>query len=361
PQAAEGDENDESAVMTRVHEHLTKVAAAVRQGKVPLGKYIVHKGLTKPPENYPDKKSQPHVLVALRLRERGEAVRSGDTVPYIICDAKCASMPQEPGSYAERARHPDEIQASQGALYPDYDWYLNQQVLPPCARLLEPMAATDMSALAQCLGLDPSKYSAPTQAPAEDVLRTLDSQVPDSERFKLACQFMPVCTACKAQYVCEGIARPTPAATGSLDSGLTCTHCKHLPTPAALATQLAMQIRRHIREYYSFTMQCDEPACALRTRVLPVSGTRCLRAHCTGRMHEIYPDKQLYHQIQYFAALLAVDRSATRLETTSAQILTLRDRHTEHIVRLSAVVDSYLAVSARKFVDLSSLFSFCHT
>ncbi|KAJ2582893.1 DNA-directed DNA polymerase alpha catalytic subunit pol1, partial [Coemansia sp. RSA 1836] len=363
----EGVENDESAVMTRVHEHLTRVAAAVRQGKVPLDKYTVHKGLTKPPENYPDKKSQPHVLVALRLRERGEAVRSGDTVPYIICDAKCASLPPQDlggGSYAERARHPDEIQASQGGLYPDYDWYLNQQVLPPCARLLEPMAGTDMCALAQCLGLDPAKYRAPTtQAPAEDALRTLDSQIPDTERFKLARQFTPICTACKAQYVCEGIARASTAAAvaaGSVDSGLACTHCKHVPSPAALATQLAIQIRKHIREYYAFTMVCDEPACALRSRVLPVSGTRCLRPHCTGRMHEIYPDKQLYHQIQYFAALLAVDRSATRLETTSAQIITLRDRHAEHIACLSAVVDGYLAVSARKFVDLSSLFSFCH-
>ncbi|KAJ2061398.1 DNA-directed DNA polymerase alpha catalytic subunit pol1 [Coemansia sp. S146] len=350
---ASSDDDDENSVMTRVHEHLAKVALAVRQGKVPLDKYTVHKGLTKPPENYPDKKSQPHVLVALRLRERGEPVRSGDTVPYIICDSKCT---QDAGSYAERARHPDEILASQGALYPDYDWYLNQQVLPPCARLLEPLA-TDMAVLAQCLGLDPSKYRAPTAAPTDDALRTLDSQIPDTERFKLAQQFTPLCSQCKTTYVCDGIAR---SRDGAVDSGLACMHCGHLPSPASLATQLALQIRRHIREYYAFAAQCDEPACALKSRVLPVSGSRCLRPQCSGRMQEIYSDKQLYHQIQYFAAILAVDRSATRLETTSAQILTLRDRHSEHIMRLSSVVDNYLSVSARKFVNLSSLFSFCH-
>ncbi|KAJ2095769.1 DNA-directed DNA polymerase alpha catalytic subunit pol1 [Coemansia sp. S100] len=347
-----GSEDDENSVMTRVHEHLAKVATAVRQGKVPLDKYTVHKGLTKPPENYPDKKSQPHVLVALRLRERGEPVRSGDTVPYIICDPQCT---QDQGSYAERARHPDEIQASQGALYPDYDWYLNQQVLPPCARLLEPLA-TDMAVLAQCLGLDPNKYRAPA-VPTDDTLRTLDSQISDAERFKHARQFTPICSACKASYVCDGIAR---SKDGAADSGLTCTHCGHLPSPASLSTQLALQIRKHIREYYAFSAQCDEPACNLKSRLLTVSGTRCLRPQCSGRMQDLYTDKQLYHQIQYFAALLAVDRSATRLETTSAQILTLRDRHSEHIMKLSSVVDNYLSVSARKFVNLSTLFSFCH-
>ncbi|KAJ2412770.1 DNA-directed DNA polymerase alpha catalytic subunit pol1 [Coemansia sp. IMI 209128] len=339
-------------IMPRIHEHLAKVSAAVRQAKVPLDKYTIHKGLTKAPENYPDKKSHPHVQVALRQRERGEPVRSGDSIPFIICDPQCLPA-QATGSYAERARHPDEISASQGAIYPDYDWYLNQQVLPPCARLLEPLD-TNMSALAQCLGLDPAKYRAPTQ-PADDTLRTLDSQIPDTERFKNARQFTPMCSACKAQYVCEGIAR------SEAESGLLCTHCNHLPSPASLATQLAVQIRKHIREYYAFAVVCDEPACGLTSRLLPVSGSKCLRSQCAGKMQQVYPDKLLYHQIQYFAALLAVDRSATRLGTTSAQILTLRDRHPEHIMRLSAVVDSYLAVSARKFVNLSSLFSFCHT
>lgn len=32
-------------------------------GKVPVEKFIIHKNLTKDPEAYPDKKSQPHVQV----------------------------------------------------------------------------------------------------------------------------------------------------------------------------------------------------------------------------------------------------------------------------------------------------------
>ncbi|KAJ2718332.1 DNA-directed DNA polymerase alpha catalytic subunit pol1, partial [Coemansia sp. Benny D115] len=233
--ASPDDTGDESTVITAVHEYLTTVGQSVRGNQVPLAKYTVHKGLTKPPENYPDRKSQPHVLVALRLRERGVAVRAGDTIPYIICDAKCpgmASEAQTSGSYAERARHPDEIRDSAGQLYPDFEWYLNQQVLPPCARLLEPLPGTDMATMAQALGLDPSKYrssihNSGSSAQDGDSLRTLDSQIPDSERFKYARLFHPTCPACKQQFVFEGVARRTQNNDG-LESGLKCTNCNHM-------------------------------------------------------------------------------------------------------------------------------------
>ncbi|KAI9506594.1 hypothetical protein BX070DRAFT_186351 [Coemansia spiralis] len=367
-------EQDESAVIARIHEHLVRVGNAVRAQQVPLDKYIVHKGLTKPPENYPDKKSQPHVLVALQLREKGTAVRLGDTIPYIICDPKCPGLlctqdvngneTGSTGSYAERARHPDEIRDSGGELYPDFEWYLNQQVLPPCARLLEPMTGTDMSALAQCLGLDPSKYRGSVHSSGSafsdsDALRTLDSQITDAERFKFAQPFTATCPSCKKHFQVEGIARRIDQSDTALESGLSCTHCKQMPSIGSLSTQLALQIRRHIREYYAFTMVCDEPSCGLHTRALSAAGTRCLRPNCSGKLHETYSDKMLYHQLQYFSALLNIDRSAVRLECPSTDVRVLRDRHVEYIRALVIVVDNYLSVSARKFVNLSSLFSFC--
>ncbi|KAJ1720275.1 DNA-directed DNA polymerase alpha catalytic subunit pol1 [Coemansia erecta] len=376
-------EEDDTAAITEIHEHLEKVARAVRAQQVPLDRYAIHKGLTKPPEQYADKKSQPHVLVALRLRQKGHTVRSGDTVPYIICDAQCpgiiaaaAEEGNRGSSYAERARHPDEIRDSQGALYPDIEWYLNQQVLPPCGRLLDPLDGTDMATLAQHLGLDAARFrhAASVSASAAsaydpEALRTLDSQIPDAERFKHAQPLTPTCPACKAQYAFDGIARkpatsPSSSSLGNsaavgLQSGLVCAHCGHLPSLPLLATQLTLAIRRHIREYYAFTRVCDEPSCALTTRVLSVNAAKCLRPHCSGTLHEVYSDKMLYHQLLYFAALLNIDRSATRLECTSADVKALRDTHIEYISRLALIVDTYLSVSARRFVDLTSLFSFC--
>lgn len=37
----------------------------MRNGEVALEKYVITKTLTKPPEDYPDAKSQPHVQVRL--------------------------------------------------------------------------------------------------------------------------------------------------------------------------------------------------------------------------------------------------------------------------------------------------------
>ncbi|KAJ2364937.1 DNA-directed DNA polymerase alpha catalytic subunit pol1, partial [Coemansia sp. RSA 2607] len=352
----------ESAIAA-VHEHLAAVAHAVRNNQVPLDRYAIHKGLTKAPESYADG-AQPHVLVALRLRARGLPVRAGDTVPYVICAATCPAILQEAtaangSSYAQRARHPDEVRDSQGALYPDHEWYLAQQVLPPCGRLLAPLEGTDMATLAQHLGLDASRFRhapAPTQAYDPEALRTLDSQIPDAERFRHAIPLTPTCPACKTPYEFHGIARRTQ--DSQLQSGLVCKHCAHLPPLAMLATLITRAIRQSIQRYYAFETVCDEPACALTTRTLAVAA-RCLRPHCSGNMVEVYSDKDLYHQLLYFAALLNVDRSATRLECTAAEIKLLRDRHAEYIGRLSHIVDSYLSVSARRFVDLTSLFSFC--
>lgn len=59
-------------VVAAIHEHLTTISNAVREGKVPLNKFVITKQLTKRPEDYPDAKNQPHVQVALRRRAAGK-------------------------------------------------------------------------------------------------------------------------------------------------------------------------------------------------------------------------------------------------------------------------------------------------
>eukprot|EP00879_Flechtneria_rotunda_P017242 GHRR01018063.1.p1 GENE.GHRR01018063.1~~GHRR01018063.1.p1 ORF type:complete len:332 (+),score=158.96 GHRR01018063.1:91-996(+) len=61
------------------------------------------------------------------------------------------------GSLAERAYHPDELR-SDPSLVIDADYYLGQQVLPVVMRLCAPIEGTNASHLAQCLGLDPSRF-----------------------------------------------------------------------------------------------------------------------------------------------------------------------------------------------------------
>lgn len=65
---------------------LNKLREDLENGKVPLSLLTITKQLTKNPEEYSDKKSQPHVQVALRLKSRGNRIKRGDTVHYIICE-----------------------------------------------------------------------------------------------------------------------------------------------------------------------------------------------------------------------------------------------------------------------------------
>lgn len=41
-----------------------QVQEEMRNGQIPLEKYVITKTLTKPPEAYPDARSQPHVEVS---------------------------------------------------------------------------------------------------------------------------------------------------------------------------------------------------------------------------------------------------------------------------------------------------------
>ena len=110
-------------VVTNIHNYLTTLGETVRSGAVPLDEFIIFKvsscrpsnlrrrtdsqRLGKNPEDYPDKKSQPHVQVALRMKAKGTAVRAHDVIPYIMClgaDGKSAKSAQ-----ADKAFHPDDL------------------------------------------------------------------------------------------------------------------------------------------------------------------------------------------------------------------------------------------------------------
>jgi len=197
-----GKERDE--IVDAIHTMLGAVAADMRAGSVPIDKYVITKGLNKAPGDYPDVKGQPHLQVALALIKAGRAVNVGDHIPYIICcepvgsagagaaptspgaegtvspsgdgatspgategaGASAAAPPRAPSSVgpAMRAYHPDEVRkgVAAGTLHIDIEWYLTQQVLPPVARVCEPIAGTSQQRLASCLGLDASRFAGRT-------------------------------------------------------------------------------------------------------------------------------------------------------------------------------------------------------
>jgi len=154
-----------------IHNYLTQLSEDIRAGKIPVDKFrinkvccacvaVLHVGLTpvfpqrlgKDPNDYPDKKSQPHVQVALRMREKQQTVRIGQVIPYIFCIASTDDKSDVKLTQAERAKHPDELRRSEGTLLIDHEFYLSNQILPPIERLCDPIEGTDRARLAECLG-----------------------------------------------------------------------------------------------------------------------------------------------------------------------------------------------------------------
>lgn len=106
-----------------------------------------------------------------------------------------------------------------GRFFTDYEYYVAHQILPPIERLCDPIEGTDRARLAECLGmcllltchldflltcvmqgLDPGRYRSTTVTEFEERrFSALESQLPDSERYKDAAPFVIRCRACECK------------------------------------------------------------------------------------------------------------------------------------------------------------------
>jgi len=269
------DEDREKSI-ENIHNYLQKLAEDIRNNVYQADKYIINKSLSKNPEDYPDAKIQPHVQVALRLKARGIGCHAGDTVQYIIC------KDDNKKGYAERAYHPDELKMND-KLEIDYEWYLNQQILPPILRLCEPIEETDAYKLSKCLGLDATKYQSNefSNYNYDPAVFTFDSHISEEEKFKDVEKWNPLCYYCKKRNEFVGICRQKE--DNIYVSGLNCPNCNKPMPYGSLASQLHCIIRKHIKEYNNNILVCDD-VCGTRTRQISVYGKKCLYQGCRGNM-----------------------------------------------------------------------------
>ncbi|KAF7356957.1 DNA polymerase [Mycena venus] len=344
-------------VVHNIHQYLTIVGQNVRDGKVKLEEFTVHKRLGKNPEDYPDIKSQPHVQVALRMKLRGGDAKLGDVIPYVFCLAEGEQTAKT--AQADRAKHPEEFKKPDSGLKLDYEYYLGHQVLPPIERLCEPIEGTDRSRLAECLGLDPTRYRAATSSSVDEpTFSSLDSQMSDSERFKDASPFIVRCRRCSVQLPFAPIHDRDRSILSP--SGPACPECKQLISPGSLQTQLETQIREQIAKYYEGWTVCDDTACGFRTRKMGVRGRRCLQKGCKGKVVFEYSDARLYNQLRFYSSLFNAEKAAkavvgsTNIDAVSAVIA----NNLSFLQAMSACVERYLDQSARRWVELSTIFSF---
>ena len=306
---------DKELVVKNIHDHLEALAEQMREGALPLEKYVITKGLSKHPNEYPDGKSQPHVQVAKQMLKSNCPVNMGDHIPYIICEP----LEEEKElnlSPVERARHPEEVRRSSGLLKPDVEWYLTQQILPPISRLCEPIDGTSQSLLAMKLGLDAKKYCQLIRSPAEiDDEELVDytpaSALPDEERFKGVEKLIIQCRSCRESSEFPGVL--LLSSEGIIVGGLRCNNveCEHpqlwgQPSHAECLAKISNAVRRLIRlkmqEYYAGVVQCDDPICGLKTRQVSVA-CNCLARGCNGKMRSLVTERTLYTQLKYLDSL----------------------------------------------------------
>lgn len=140
-----------------VHSHLEKVKTEISDGTVPLPMFVITKQLSKAPAEFNNASTQSHVQVALRMNTtRNRRYKKGDMVDYVICD----DGTKNPAT--QRAYHLDEVKSSE-TLKLDTNYYLAHQIHPVVTRMVEVLEGTDASRIADCLGLDPSKFKAAVQ------------------------------------------------------------------------------------------------------------------------------------------------------------------------------------------------------
>jgi DNA polymerase alpha subunit A len=320
----------------------------------------------------------PSVQVALKLMAKGKHVKAKDVMSFIICGTNSGSAE----SAAKNAHPFDEVLKADSELKPDIDYYLHKQILPPVERLCAPISGTDVTHLADCLGLDTSKYRVSTVSgngfQHEAEIQPLESQIPDSVRFKDAVPLSLRCRSCKNSFLFRGIAPILPTASKEEHKktaavghdGIVCPNAgcgSTLPT-LSLAAQTECQVRQHIARYYANWLVCDDPACGNRTRQMSVYGHRCLGPKglgygCLGKMHPEFSEKMLYNQLLYLSGLFDVEKAKKAAtsdlgDENKENIGVMVELNRERFETVRDVVKGYLDSNGRQWVQMDSLFGF---
>ena len=352
----------EEDVVQNIQRHLQKLGDAVRNNQIPIGKFIISKQLTKDPKDYTDAKSQPHVQVALSMIQVGKQVKSGDTVPYIVCKFMDE---QQHGTIASRSHHPDTVLSSNGKILIDQEWYLSVQILPPVLRLCEPIKGTDRALLAECLGLDSKRFVASTNSLANEVLDDLHTTYrieDDEERFKDCQPFQISCPNCGLLISLPGVLyrgldwKKLASSHGTevnqeqdYFSGLRCPkkgcrgfsslpiHSSEDPTylcKAYVTSKVLFFIRSLIQKFYTSPYVCNDLICATSTSIISLrrsttgaqgklahidpSSRPCSVTGCTGRMIPQFSAQQLDTQLHYLSCIFDIERQTKRLASELA-------------------------------------------
>ncbi|XP_053436555.1 DNA polymerase alpha catalytic subunit isoform X2 [Nycticebus coucang] len=351
-------------IVESIQKRLMEIGENVLNGCVPVSQFEINKALTKDPQDYPDKKSLPHVHVALWINSQGgRKMKAGDTVSYVICqDGSNLTANQ-------RAYAPEQLQKQDG-LTIDTQYYLAQQIHPVVARICEPIDGIDSVLIATWLGLDPTQFKVHDYHKDEenDALLGGPAQLTDEEKYRDCEKFKCPCPICGTENIYDNVfdglgteMEPSLYRCSNID-------CKASPLTftAQLSNKVIMDIRRFIKKYYDGWLICEEPTCRNRIRHLPLrfsqNGPLC-PACSKAILRPEYSDKSLYTQLCFYRYIFDVDCALEKLITdhekdkVKKQFLTPNVR--QDYGKLKNTVEQFLSQSGYCEVNLSKLFASC--
>jgi len=312
----------------------------------------------------------------LKLLARGKPVRAKDVMSFIITGSNASSAE----AAASSAYPPDDVMKADSDLKPDIDYYLHKQILPPVERLCAPIQLTNITRLAECLGLDTSKYRVHAGSSGgnganheNETLQPLDSQIPDAVRFAACAPLSLTCLApsCGRPFPFRSL-DADPSAVSS--AGITCpaSGCGTALRNITVVAQVERQVRALLARYYEGWLACDDPSCGLRTRQISVYGHRCLGSKglargCLGKMRWELGEKAVWNQLVLWERAFDVERAKTGGGVKGDEggrgddkdkVAVLAEVNRERFETVRGVVKGYLDKSGRQWVDMGGLFGF---
>ena len=332
-------------VVSEIHKHLTFQAQMIRGNEISLNKFVISKNLTKNPEEYADGKTQPHVRVAMVMKAKGLSANVGDTIPYVVCKGDDSVI-------AMRAYHPDEFKSRTGdsKLELDFEWYVSQQIHPPVTRLCEHIEGTDSGRIADCLGLDSSKYNKVFDGSS---FFQSSCRISDEEKFKNVKKVEMNCPNCQSINLFKGGVFKEGE---EFSSGLICSNpsCRIEFSCQFIVSVFKKAALNFIKDYYDAEMVCDDPICGLRTRKLRVYEKRCQNESCRGSMLPVVSNQDIYIQLLYFQKSFSVSSLRKKLGDKAFPFINSLEP------KLSMIEDymsKIVAESSYPIVNLTEIFS----
>lgn len=302
-----------------VHAQLGRIKDQIAESAVPLPLYVITKQLTRAPQEYANSSSLPHVQVALRMnRERNRRYKKGDMVDYVIC------LDGSTNAAMQRAYHLDELKGSE-TLKLDTNYYLAQQIHPVVTRMVEVLEGTDASRIAECLGMDASKYRQNAQRVQQE--RTEEAEGESLQKttlqlYRLCEPFRFKCLGCKTEQLMASAYRPgansshVPVLQQCVNSECQTSPLQYL---ANIRNQLQLCIRSYVQRFYRNWLVCDHPDCNYNTRSystrLEMRRPRCLKCN-SGSMLRQYSERDLYNQLCYLRFMFDLNKQQLHQKPT---------------------------------------------